>query len=73
MITSIENSVNQRVTDIHKQLTAVDANCAQQAEQLQKQYNTLEVLLAQSNQTRTFLTTMINGMTNSNNSSSTSF
>jgi len=73
MITSMTNSINEQITNIKKQLTAVDANCAQQAEQLQKQYDTLEVLLAQSNQTRSFLTTMINSMTNSSNSSSTSF
>ncbi len=70
MIKSIEDSINKQITNINDRLEAVDANCAQQAERLEKQYSALQVLLAQSNQTKSFLTNMINAMTNSNSSSS---
>ena len=72
-INSIENSINTQITNINTQLAAVDDNCAQQAQQLENEYNNLEVLLEQSNQTKTFLTEMVNSMTNSSSSSSTSF
>lgn len=72
-ITSIENSINAQMNSINTQLTAVQSNCALQATALEKEYSNLEVVLNQSNQTKTFLTNMINSMTNSTSSSSTSF
>ena len=71
-LTSIENSINTQIASDNTQLTAVDNNCAQQAQQLEKEYNNLETLLAQSQQTQTFLTDMVNSMTNSNSTSSSS-
>jgi flagellar hook-associated protein 2 len=72
-ITSMENSINSQITNINTQLAAVDANCAQAAQALEQQYNDLEVLLEQTNQTKDFLTAMVNSMTNTSSSSSTSF
>ncbi len=69
-ISSIENSINTQITNINTQLTAVDANCALQATQLETEYTNLETLLAQSNETQSFLTAMTNSMTNSSSSSS---
>ena len=71
-LSSIENSINTQIASDNTQLTAVDNNCAQQAQQLEKEYNNLETLLAQSQQTQTFLTDMVNSMTNSNSTSSSS-
>jgi len=71
-INSIENSINTQINSVNTQLTAVQANCAQQATQLDNEYDNLEVLLEQSSQTQTFLTDMINSMTNTSNASSTS-
>jgi flagellar hook-associated protein 2 len=68
-INSVENSINTQVTNINTQLTAVENNCAQQATQLENQYNNLETLLSQSQQTETFLTDTVNAMTNANSSS----
>jgi flagellar hook-associated protein 2 len=62
-ITSIENSINTQITNINTQLAAVDNNCAQQAQQLTNEYDNLEVLLEQSNQTQSFLTEMVDSMT----------
>ncbi len=73
-IQSIETSTNNQMTSITAQLKSVDDRCAQQAQALSDEYNQLEVLLSQSNSTKTFLTYMENSMTNSSNStSSTSF
>ena len=45
-----------------------------QAQQLENEYTNLEVLLEQSNQTKNFLTNMVNSMTSMHSSSSsTSF
>jgi flagellar hook-associated protein 2 len=71
-IQSIENSVNSQITNINTQLTAVDNNCAQEAQQLDDEYTNLEVLLEQSSQTQNFLTEMINTMTGTTSSSSSS-
>ena len=72
-INSLETSINDKMTSITAQLKAVDDRCAQQAQVLSDEYNNLEVLLSQSDSTKTFLTDMQNSMTNSNSSSSTSF
>jgi flagellar hook-associated protein 2 len=71
-INSIETSINSQISSINTQLTAVDNTCAQQAQQLENEYNNLEVLLEQSNQTQTFLTEMEGSMTASANSAGTS-
>ena len=71
---SIEGSINSQITNINTQLTAVENNCAQAAQQLENEYTNLELLLEQSSQTQTFLTDMIGTMngTSSNSSSSAS-
>ena len=68
-INSIETSTNSQINNINTQLTAVDNNCAQQAQQLENEYSALETLLEQSNETKTFLTDMENSATNSSSSS----
>jgi len=69
-INSIETSTNSQINNINSQLTAVDNNCAQQAQQLENEYSALETLLEQSNETKTFLTDMESSATNSSSSSS---
>jgi len=71
-IQSMESTINTQITNINTQLTAVDNNCAQAAQQLENEYNNLEVLLEQSSQTQTFLTDMLNSMTSTASSSSSS-
>ncbi len=71
-LTSLQTSINNKITSINQQLTDVDQRCAQQATALQTEYNNLEVVIENSNNTKTFLTDMVNSMTNTSNSSSSS-
>jgi len=50
----------------------VEAQCAQQAQMITNEFNNLEVVIEQANTTKTWLTDMVNEMTNTPNSSSSS-
>ncbi|MGA3175351.1 MAG: flagellar filament capping protein FliD [Syntrophorhabdales bacterium] len=70
VLTSLQGSINDKITEINTQLQQVDDRCAQQAQVLENEYNQLEVLIQQSNLTKTWLTDEIDVMTNTNNSTS---
>ena len=71
-LTSLQTSISDKITSINEQLTQVDERCAQQAQALQNEYNNLEVAIENSNNTKTFLTDMVNTMTDSNSNTSSS-
>ncbi len=71
-LTSLQASISDKITSINDQLTQVDQRCAQQAQVLQDEYNKLEVAIENANNTKTFLTDMVNAMTNTNSGTSSS-
>jgi flagellar hook-associated protein 2 len=71
-LTSLQSSISDKITSINQQLTQVDERCSKQAQVLQNEYNNLEVAIENSNNTKTFLTDMVNAMTNTNSSTSSS-
>jgi flagellar hook-associated protein 2 len=72
ILTSMQTSISDKITDDNTQLTQVEAQCAQQAQVLTNEFNNLEVVIEQANTTKTWLTDMVNAMTNTPNSSSSS-
>jgi flagellar hook-associated protein 2 len=72
ILTSLQTSISDKITDDKTQLTQVEAQCAQQAQVITNEFNNLEVVIEQANTTKTWLTDMINVMTNTSNSSSSS-
>ena len=72
ILTSLQTSISDKITDDKTQLTQVEAQCAQQAQVITNEFNNLEVVIEQANTTKTWLTDMVNEMTNTSNSSSSS-
>ncbi len=72
ILTSLQTSISDKITDDNTQLTQVEAQCAQQAQVITNEFNNLEVIIEQANTTKTWLTDMVNAMTNTSNSSSSS-
>jgi flagellar hook-associated protein 2 len=71
-LTSLQTSISDKITQDNTQLTQVEAQCAQQAQAITNESNNLEVVIEQANTTKTWLTDMVNAMTNTANSSSAS-
>jgi len=65
-LTSIENSIQNRVSDIDKRLTALDEKYEKKTEALEKKYNALEVLMAKSTSIRNWLTQQVEAMNSYN-------
>ena len=72
ILTSLQSSISDKITQDNTQLTQVEAQCAQQAQMITNEFNNLEVVIEQANTTKTWLTDMVNAMTNTPGSSSTS-
>ncbi len=72
ILTSLQSSISDKITQDNTQLTQVEAQCAQQAQMITNEFNNLEVVIEQANTTKTWLTDMVNEMTNTSNSSSSS-
>jgi flagellar hook-associated protein 2 len=72
ILTSLQSSISDKITQDNTQLTQVEAQCAQQAQMITNEFNNLEVVIEQANTTKTWLTDMVNAMTNTADSSSTS-
>jgi flagellar hook-associated protein 2 len=63
ILTSLQTSINDKITQDNTQLQKVDEQCAQQAQALTNEYNNLEVIIEEANTTKTWLTDQINAMT----------
>ena len=72
ILTSLQTSINDKITQDNTQLQAVDDQCAQQAQALQNEFNNLEVVIEQANTTKTWLTDTINAMTGTPGSATSS-
>jgi flagellar hook-associated protein 2 len=71
-LTSLQSSISDKIADDNTRLTQVETQCAQQAQMITNEFNNLEVVIEQANTTKTWLTDMVNAMTNTANSSSSS-
>ncbi len=72
ILTSLQTSINDKITQDNTQLQAVDDRCAQQATALQNEFTNLELVIEQANTTKTWLTDTINAMTGTPGSASSS-
>ena len=72
VLTSLQSSISDKITQDNTRLTQVEAQCAQQAQVITNEFNNLEVVIEQANTTKTWLTDEMNAMTGTPGTASTS-